>query len=91
MTNEKVFNYVGTTGRPFSTHFEKYLSSIEFADHHSQRGLYFEIYDGTRNAISDSNNQGYKSGKDKYGKNMITGADDGAAAPIKILEVYEIN
>ena len=54
-------------------------------------------YDGRRDGESYSSpyidwrgTQGFKVGKDQFGKNMITGAPDGYA-PNKILEVYEIN
>ena len=74
MTNEKVFNYVGTSGKPLYSGFFYSGSNIGFCDADSDWGILFTVdYEGRRKGFSYSNNRGFKSGKDQQGKNMITG------------------
>ena len=93
MTNEKVFNYVGTSANPLATYFasDSNVSYIYFIDGSINTWSFtFDVFEDKRFAYSNSNKQGYYIGKDQNGKNMIIGAPDGGV-PIKILEVYEIN
>jgi hypothetical protein len=90
VTNEKVFNYVGRSGKPINTSFFERESSVGFNDNNSDWALRFIVNDNRRDAFSWSSNDGFKSGRDQYGNNMITGGFDGST-PIKILEVHDIN
>ena len=81
MTNEKVFNYVGTSGKPLFSYFIRDNSWIYFTDGPGiPYSLTFEVYDTYRRAFSYSNKQGYYIGKDQNGRNMIIGAPDGGKA-----------
>jgi hypothetical protein len=90
VTNEKVFNYLGRSGKPISTQFRNTESIIGFNDADMDWALRITVYDNRRDAFSWSSNDGFKSGSDRYGNNMITGGFDGTS-PIKILEVHDIN
>ena len=93
MTNEKVFNYVGTSGKPLYSVFDVDRSLISFIDGtRDSKSLRFAVFDGWRDGRSISNQPGYYVGTDWNGKNMITaGSYDVDSLIIKILEVYEIN
>ena len=91
MSNEKVFNYVGTSGKPLYSDFSYGASWIHFIDGtDSNNSFELDVWDTYRVAYSYYNKQGYKVGKDQNGNNMIIGAPDGMVK-IKILEAYEIN
>jgi len=48
VTNQKIFNYVGTTGQPIFTNFMQYFSNIGFTDGSWDFSLLFRTDDNTR-------------------------------------------
>jgi hypothetical protein len=89
-----VYNYTGISGKPICSHFESYFSNLGFSDNNEDWNLCILTYDTKRvgySMIKRSGNpvQGYMIEKDSFGKNIITGDNDGYS-PINILEVYEV-
>ena len=87
-TNEKVFRYVGTSGKPVATNFHSGGGLLGFGDLGEDFGLRFTVLEDGRSALPAAADKSFKIGRDQSGASLITGTRTGAA--IRILEVFEI-
>jgi len=77
VTNQKIFDYVGVTGRPIFVNFEQGFSNVGFTDGwgNVNFGLVFMTDDNSRGSEHSfcSIRPGFKVEIDAQGNNMMTG------------------